>query len=74
MTDVLKHYCDNFRRFDQMELVENLHSYYLPHQYLHIVQLFLREKMKIFEFFKLMTRIKLSNTPARVVPYLSLHF
>ena len=51
--DVLQQYCENFRKIEQMELVENLAPSYLPYRFLHDLALFLLwEKVKIFDFFK----------------------
>ena len=51
----------DFKNFEQVKLVENLHPNYLPYQFLHILQPFLLwKKIKIFYFFfKSMTKIKL---------------
>ena len=58
--DVSQQYCENFRKAEQAELVENLPPSYLPYRFLHNLRSFsLWEKVKVFEFFwKPMTRIK----------------
>ena len=35
MIDVSQHYCENFRKIEQAELVENLLPSYLPYKFLH---------------------------------------
>ena len=56
-------YCENFRKIEPMEFVENLPQIYLPYRLLHNLHSFLLwEKVKIFVFVffkKRMTRIKL---------------
>ena len=52
MIDVSQHYCENFRKIEQAELVENLPGY-LPYKFLHNLHSFLLwEKVKIFDFLK----------------------
>ena len=59
MADILQQYCENFRKFEQVERVKNLPPIYLPVQFLHSwLPFLLYEKMKIFDCFKLMTRTK----------------
>ena len=61
--DVSQQYCENFRKNEQAELVENLPPIYLPYRFLHNLQSFLLwEKVKIVDLKKTqktMTRIKL---------------
>ena len=46
---VLQQYCENFRKIEQVELVENLAPSYLPYRFLHDLASFLLwEKVKIF--------------------------
>ena len=53
-------YCENFRNFVHVELVKNLHPKYLLYRFLHILEWYLLwENMKMFDFLKPMTRIKL---------------
>ena len=53
INDVLQQYCENFRKIEQGELVENLSPSYLPYTFLHYLASFLLwEKVKIFDFFK----------------------
>ena len=54
MIDVSQHYCENFRTIEQAELVENLLPSYLPYKFLHNLHAcFLGEKVKIFDFLKI---------------------
>ena len=49
---VSQQYWENFRKNEQVELVENLPSIYLPYRFLHnLHSLILWEKVKIFDFF-----------------------
>ena len=51
--DVSQQYCENFRKIEQVELVENLAPSYLPYRFLHDLASFLLwEKVKIFDFLK----------------------
>ena len=51
--------CENFRKFEQVELVENLPSINLPYRVLHnFQQSVLRGKMKVFNILKITIRIK----------------
>ena len=51
--DVSQQYCENFRKIEQVELVENLAPSYLPYRFLHDLASFLLwEKVKLFDFFK----------------------
>ena len=51
--DVLQLYCENFRKIEQVELVENLAPSYIPYRFLHDLASFLLwEKVKIFDFLK----------------------
>ena len=51
--DVLQQYCENFRKIEQGELVENMALSYLPYRFLHDLASFLLwEKLKIFDFLK----------------------
>ena len=46
-------YCENFRKNDQAELVENLSPSYLTYRFLHKLRSFLLwEKVEIFDFLK----------------------
>ena len=60
LIDILRQYCENFRKIEQVELVENLAQSYLPYRFRHDLASFLLwEKVKILYFFKKITRIKL---------------
>ena len=51
--DVPQQYCENFRKKEQVELVENLGPNYLPYRFLYVLVSFLLwEKVKIFDFLK----------------------
>ena len=51
--DGSQQYCENFRKIEQAELVENLPPKYLPYKFLHNLHSFLLwEKVKIFDFLK----------------------
>ena len=51
--DVSQQYCKNFRKNEEVELVENLPSIYLSYKFLHNLHSFvLWEKVKIFDVFK----------------------
>ena len=51
--DVSQQYCENFRKIEQVELVENLAPSYLPYRFLHDLDSFLLwEKVKIFDVLK----------------------
>ena len=51
--DVLQQYCENFRKIEHVELVENLTPSYLPYRFLHDLASFLLwEKVEIFDFLK----------------------
>ena len=51
--DVSQQYCENFRKIEQVEHVENLAPRYLPYRFLHDLASFLLwEKVKIFDFLK----------------------
>ena len=51
--DVSQQYCENFRKNELVELVENLPPSYLPYTFLHNLHSFLQwEKVKIFDFLK----------------------
>ena len=50
---VAQQYCENFRKIEQAELVENLPPSYLPYRFLHNLHSFLLwGKVKILDFFK----------------------
>ena len=48
INDVSWQYCENFRKFEQVELVENPPLIYLLCQYLHNNHFYYGKKMKIF--------------------------
>ena len=51
--DAFQQYCENFRKIEQVELVENLAPSYPPYRFLHDLASFLLwEKVKIFDFLK----------------------
>ena len=51
--DVSQQYCENFRKIEQAELVENLPPSYLPFEFLHNFHSFLLwEKVKILDVLK----------------------
>ena len=51
--DVLKQYCENFRKIEQVELVENLAPSYLPYRFLYgLASFLLWGKVKIFDILK----------------------
>ena len=53
ISDVLRQYCENFRKIEQEEHVENLAPSYLPYKFRHHLASFLLwEKVKIFDFLK----------------------
>ena len=50
---VLQQYCENLKKNEQVEVVENLAPSYLPYRFLHDLASFLLwEKVKIFDFLK----------------------
>ena len=50
MDDVLRQYCENFRKIEQEEHVENLAPSYLPYKFRHHLASFLLwEKVQIFD-------------------------
>ena len=50
---VLQQYFENFRKIEQVELLENLAPNYLPYTFLHdLASLLPWEKVKIFDFLK----------------------
>ena len=51
--DVLQQNGENFRKIEQVELVENLAPSYLPYKFQHdLASFILWEKVKIYDFFK----------------------
>ena len=51
--DISQQYCENFRKIEQAELVENLPPSYLPYRFLHNLHSFLLwGKVKILDFLK----------------------
>ena len=51
--DVSQQHCENFRKNEQAEVVENLPPSYLPYRFLHNLHSFLLwEKVKIFDLIK----------------------
>ena len=46
--DVSQQYCENFRKIEQAELVENLPPSYLPYKFLHNLHSFLLWEKVIF--------------------------
>ena len=54
ITDDSQQYCENFRKNEKEEFVENLPQSYLPYRFLHNLHLFLLwKKVKIFDFLKI---------------------
>ena len=50
---VSQQYCENFRKIEQAQLIENLPPSYLLYRFLHNMHSFLlRGKVKILDFFK----------------------
>ena len=53
ITDVSQQHCENFRKNEQVELVENLPLRHIPYRFLHYLLSFLLwEQVKIFDFLK----------------------
>ena len=51
--DVSQQYCENFKKIEQAELVQNLPPSYLPNKFLHNFHSFLLwEKVKVLDFLK----------------------